>query len=140
MATNYTMSSYTKYIEPRNKNMDLLFQGSFTPASLALNDTFKFFYIHPNMAVQSIGFIFPALDGGATLTIDVGDSSSATLFLSADTTGQAGGAKTTVTGLPKIYTSADYLTMKAHAAAGTPALAAISFFVSLVKIPDANFQ
>ena len=133
MATAYTMSSYHQWDPWKAKQNTLTITGSFAPASLVVNDTFKFFYIMPGTTIQHIGFIFPDMDTNVSplIALSVGDSSSATLFISSGTTAQAGGSTTTAAGLPKSYSSADYLIMTVSTAPATAALGAITFLINM---------
>lgn len=138
MATAYTMSSFHDWNRKHVKTDDVVIGFDFTPASLALNDTFKLFFIPANWYLLNIGWVIPQWDTGGGLTLDLGDSSSATLFLSGDTTGQTGAAKQLTAAIPKLYTSADFITMKAHVAAVTPNLVSSTMIVRLARKLDTH--
>ena len=69
-------------------------------ADLVTGNTVGAFKVPAGFMVTAIYAVFSDMDSGAALTISVGDAASGTRFLSADTSGQAGGTKvafTTVT-------------------------------------------
>ena len=133
MATAYTMSSYHQWDPWMTKQGTLTISGSFTPATLVVSDTFKFFYLPVGITLHSIGLALADMDTHVTplLTLSVGDSSGATLFISSNTGGQTGTAVTTTTALPKQYTTANYLLMTVSAGAATASLQAVPFFLTL---------
>ena len=131
--TAYNVGFYSVYEPVRSRQMDIVLTPSWTPTTLAINDTYTFCWIPAGATLISVGFIFGAMDTNVTplLSFDLGDSSSATKYFTADTTGRAGGSLTTsVSTTPVYYSAADNLVLKVHAAAATAALVVIRTYVN----------
>lgn len=69
-----------------------------TPTALATNDYFEMFKVPANAVITDVVLYADDLDSNGTPTaaLSVGDSSSATRFISSSTVGQAGGFTTTL--------------------------------------------
>lgn len=137
--TAYNVAYQGRYPVPREKCYDVTVTGSFATTTLNINDTYKFCFIPANCLLIAIGLQFPDMDsnGSPLLTWDLGDSVSATQYLSASTGGQAAGS-VIGTGVPNHYTADDNLILKVHAAAATAVEGTIYFAVSYVLDYDGN--
>ena len=117
MSTAYTVANFGRYTPVREKQFDINLICSFTTLSLIANDTWKFCFIPAFATICSLGVIFPDMDTNVSpvVTFDLGDTGSATRFLSGNTTAQNGGS-VIATGIPYRYTADDQLILKLHTA------------------------
>lgn len=133
MSTANNVAFESRYAPVRFRQMDILLTPTWTPIDLLINTTYTFCFIPAGAMVVAIGFVFGAMDINITplLSFDLGDSGSATRYLSADTTARAGGSITTSTSVtPYYYSADDNLVLKVHAGAATAALLAIRAYVN----------
>jgi hypothetical protein len=139
MATNYTVGQGSFWSPRRVKQGDTTLHIVFTPTTLAASDTYDFLYVPAGTFITYLAMQVPDLDTAASplITLDVGDSGSATRFVSASTAGQAGGS-VVATGIPRYYSTKDLLTWKVNAAADTAALLAVRIVVRLQVDPDGS--
>lgn len=86
-----------------------------TATAPIINDTYKMVKIPKGAVVTRVRLVSTDLDSSTTLLWSVGDSSSATKYISSSTIGQAGGAAESATE-PITYTAPDYIIVQCTAA------------------------
>ena len=131
--TAYTVAYGGRYTPTRSKQMDVNLNPTWTTTTLSLNDTYTFCFIPAGAMLVGLGGVFPDMDtnGSPLLTWDLGDSASATRFLSASTIGQFAGS-VLATGTPYYYSADDNLVLKVHAASATAVQGLIRMWVAYV--------
>lgn len=110
-------------VQPRAGNDITAVWESYTLASATLNDTYTMCKIPAGATVLDVVFSSADVDSNGTPTVkfDVGDSGSATRFISATTVGQAGGVARMdqAGGHLKTYTADDTVIVKINTASAT---------------------
>lgn len=92
-----------------------------TATAPIINDTYKMLKIPKGAIVTRVRLVSTDLDTSTTLLWSVGDSSSATTYISSSTIGQAGGIFESLTA-PTTYTAPDYIIVQCTAAPTSTAI------------------
>lgn len=92
MATTYTAAKVASSVQSR-AGLDATWVWGVYEAAVALviNDVIQMVKVPKYATILEIILACDDLDGGTTITLDVGDGSSTARFISASTIGQAGG-------------------------------------------------
>lgn len=108
--------------------------------STVVNDTLRMFNIPANVKLMEVYLSHPDLEtAGPTLTVQIGDSSAADTFVTTDSTSCRAAYNDWLTQyttyvaaiLPKNYTSANYMVMKANAVTAGVGTGAIKGFAMM---------
>lgn len=137
--TAYNTGFFGRYTPVRAKTFDVSIVVPVKSTTLVAGDTYTFCFIPAFAVITALGAYFPQMDTNVTplLTWDLGDSGSATRFLSASTGGQVAGG-IVATGVPYRYSADDNLVLKVHASAATAAQGTVYLTVSYVLDGNPN--
>lgn len=122
--TNTTLYSSGQKVAPRIAGQPVTVYAEVAAAAAGASDTFRMFQIPSGARVIDWGLGADDIDtnGSPAVTLSLGDSGSATRYVSASTIGQSGAAPVDAklkTGYGYQYTADDYLVITVGVAAAT---------------------